>query len=189
MSVAFLRDVGGYLSGLALYRTRGPDDWVGWFARTLEHAATSATETLAAVATLVASWPGRLEGVRSDAAARRLLDHVVTHPALDVAAAAGLLGVSLPTARAALETLAEREVLRRDGPARFGEARSSAPLVGRDRTPRSPDPMIDHPRRRARSCATYSSASFDGAHANQASTIASRNAGFVTTLSWISTAG
>ena len=112
VSVAFLRDVGGYLSGLTLYRTRGPDDWVGWFARTLEHAATSATETLAAVATLVASWPGRLEGVRSDAAARRLLDHVVTHPALDVAATAGLLGVSRPTARAALETLAEREVLR-----------------------------------------------------------------------------
>jgi Fic family protein len=112
VSVAFLRDVGGYLSGLTLYRTVGPDEWVRWFARTLEHSATSATVTLAAVTRLAASWPGRLEGVRSDAAAHRLVGHVLTHPSLDVATAAELLGVSSPAARTALETLAERGVLR-----------------------------------------------------------------------------
>jgi Fic family protein len=112
VSVAFLRDVGGYLSGLTRYRTVGPDDWIRWFASTVEHAATSATETLAAVVELVASWPGRLDKLRSDAAARQLVGHVLTHPALDVDTAVRLLGVSRPTARTALEALAERGVLR-----------------------------------------------------------------------------
>ncbi len=112
VSVAFLRDVGGYLSGLTMYRTVGPDDWIRWFAHTVEHAAMSATQTLAAVTELVASWPARLEKLRSDAAARRLVDQVLTHPALDVNTAANLLDVSRPTARAALDALAERGVLR-----------------------------------------------------------------------------
>ena len=112
VSVAFARDLGGYLSRLALYRTDGPDEWVGWFARTLEYAATSAATTLAVIADLVASWPRRLEGIRSDAAAHALVGQVLTHPALDVETAAGLLGVSPPTARTALETLAARGVLR-----------------------------------------------------------------------------
>jgi Fic family protein len=112
ISVAFLHDVGGYLSGLTSFRTVGPDEWVRWFARTVEHAATSANRSLVAVADLVASWPARLTGIRSDAAAHRLVEHVATHPALDVATAAGLLGVSAPAARGALEALAERGVLR-----------------------------------------------------------------------------
>jgi Fic family protein len=112
VSVAFLRDVGGYQTGLTRYRTEGPDAWVRWFSATLEHAARSASTTLAAVAALVDSWPARLAGIRTDAAARRLVDHVVTHPALDVATAVELLGVSAPTARSALETLTDRGILR-----------------------------------------------------------------------------
>lgn len=112
VSVAFLRDVGGYLAGLTLYRTVGPDDWIRWFAGTVERAALSTIETLAAVGELVASWPVRLERLRSDAAARRLVDQVLTHPALDVDTAARLLDVSRPTARSALEALAEHGVLR-----------------------------------------------------------------------------
>jgi len=112
VSVAFLRDVGGYLSGLTLYRTVGPDEWVRWFAHTLERSATSAAATLAAVVELVDSWPDRLGDIRSDAGAHRLVGHILTHPTLDVATAAGLLGVSLPAARAALEALAEAGVLR-----------------------------------------------------------------------------
>jgi Fic family protein len=112
VSVAFLRDVGGYQAGLTRFRTEGPDPWVCWFANTLERAAKSATMTLAAVAALVDSWPRRLAGIRSDAAARVLVEQVVTHPALDVATVVELLGVSAPTARAALETLADRGILR-----------------------------------------------------------------------------
>jgi len=112
ISVAFLRDIGGYLAGLTLFRTVGPDEWVRWFARTVEHAATSTAATLATVADIVDSWPARLGGIRSGAAARRLVDLIPTHPALDVATAAGLLDVSDPAARTALETLASRGVLR-----------------------------------------------------------------------------
>jgi hypothetical protein len=85
---------------------------VQWFATTLEQAARSATATLVAVAALVDSWPARLAGIRSDAAAHALVDQVVTHPALDVASVVELMGVSAPTARAALEALADRGVLR-----------------------------------------------------------------------------
>jgi len=121
VSVAFLRDVGGYLSGLTLYRTVGPDDWVRWFANTLEHAATSAAATLAAVGDLVATWPARLGDIRSDAAAHRLTDHVITHPALDIDTVVGLLDVSRPAARTALEALADRGVLRRADLPRTGQ--------------------------------------------------------------------
>lgn len=112
VSLAFLRDVGGYLSGLTLYRTAHPDAWLRWFAATVERAAIDADSTLAAVGRLVASWPARLDDLRSDAAARRLVDHVATHPALDVDAATTILGVSRPAARAALEALAAHGVLR-----------------------------------------------------------------------------
>ncbi|MET0921103.1 MAG: Fic family protein [Acidimicrobiia bacterium] len=112
ISVAFLQDVGGYLSGLTLFRTVGPGDWVSWFARTIEHAATSAAATLAAVADLIASWPARLEHVRADAAAHRLVEQVATHPALDVATAASLTHASATAARGALDVLTERGVLR-----------------------------------------------------------------------------
>jgi Fic family protein len=112
VSVAFLRDVGGYLAGLTRYRTEGPDAWVSWFANTLEGAARTATTTLGAVAALVDSWPARLVGIRSDAAAHTLVEQVVTHPALDVASVVELLGVSPPTARGALEALASRGILR-----------------------------------------------------------------------------
>jgi Fic family protein len=125
ISVAFLRDVGGYLSGLTRFRAEGPDEWVRWFARTIEHAATSADASLSAVAELVASWPERLVGIRSDAAAHRLVGLVAAHPALDVATTANLLGVSAPAARGALEALAEHGVLR---PARVqGEAAPGRP--------------------------------------------------------------
>ena len=112
ISVAFLRDVGGYLSGLTLFRTVGPDDWVRWFAGTVEQAATSANASLSGVADLVASWPARLDGIRADAAAHRLVGEIAMHPALDVATAATLLGVSPPAARTALEALAARGALR-----------------------------------------------------------------------------
>jgi predicted ArsR family transcriptional regulator len=72
-----------------------------------------AAATLAAVVELVADWLARLEGTRSDAAAHRLLGQVATHPSLDVATAAGLLDVSPPAARAALEALADAGILRR----------------------------------------------------------------------------
>lgn len=117
VSVAFLRDVGGYLAGLTLYRELGPDRWVRWFASTVEHAATDAAATLGAVADIARSWPGRLAAVRADAAAHRLVPLLLDHLAVDVATASALLGVSAPTARGALRTLEEHGVVR---PAELG---------------------------------------------------------------------
>lgn len=115
VSRAFLADRGGYLAGLTRYRLEGPEPWVRWFAEALERAALGAEWTLAQVARLVASWPERLAGLRSDAAARRLLDHLVAHPALDAATAASLAGVSDQAARGALDELVRRGILRPAG--------------------------------------------------------------------------
>ena len=109
---------------MTLYRTVSPDEWVRWFAHTLERSAISATATMAAVVELVAEWPARLGGIRTDGAAHRLLGHVLTHLSLDVATAAGLLDVSPPAARAALEALADAGILRRaDLPGTGGRGR------------------------------------------------------------------
>jgi Fic family protein len=126
VSSAFLRDRGGYLSGLTRYRLEGPEPWVRWFAESIEQTARTMETVLASVAELAAGWPARLQGVRADSAARALLPHLVEHPALDVSRAAELAGVSQQAARVALDLLAERGVLRvvtPPGPRRAGRPR------------------------------------------------------------------
>ena len=139
ISVAF-PDVGGYLSGLTL-SDHGPDEWVGWFARTLEHAATSATTTLAAVADLVASWPGRwTASVR-----RRRASHWSSRsPRIRRSSEDGREPARRqpPTARTASRRSPSGECCA-GGRARQPRAGSPAPLVGRRRTPRSPHPVND----------------------------------------------
>ncbi len=112
ISRTVLHDLGGYLSGLAEYNSAGPDSWVQWFALALERAATTATGILTAVADQVSTWPDRLDGVRADATARLLVPHLPRVLTPNVAAVVELLEVSPPTARAALETLAGRGILR-----------------------------------------------------------------------------
>jgi len=112
VSIAFARDIGGYLSTLTLYRQTGPDPWVRWFAEAVDDCASRVAWTLSAIAELEASWPQRLVGVRRDATARKLLPHLVAHPALDVATAATLVGASEQAARVALIELVDRGVLR-----------------------------------------------------------------------------
>jgi len=117
VSGTFLRDRGGYLSGLTLYREVGPEPWVRWFAGAVERTARSTETILTAILELAAGWPHRLAGIRADAAAHKLLPHLTTHPALDVAGAAALAGVSEQAARAALDELAARGILRGATPA------------------------------------------------------------------------
>ena len=112
VSGAFLRDRGGYLSGLTLYREQGPDPWLRWFAGVVERTARSTETILTAILELAAGWPDRLSGLRADAAAHKLLPHLTTHPALDVATAAVLADVTEQAARAALHELAARGILR-----------------------------------------------------------------------------
>lgn len=112
VSGTFLRDRGGYLSGLTLYREQGPEPWLRWFAGAVERTARNSETILAAILELSASWPDRLSNVRADAAAHKLLPHLTTHPALDVATAAALADVTEQAARTALNELTARGILR-----------------------------------------------------------------------------
>lgn len=112
VSVALARDIGGYLSGLTLFRLEPPDRWVRWFAGAVEGAAMTADRTLAALAAVQLTWPQRLADIRSDAAAHRLVDVLAEHPAIDVASAARLLGSTETSARTAIGQLVARGILR-----------------------------------------------------------------------------
>jgi Fic family protein len=113
VSAQFARDIGGYLSGLTLWRDDQVDLWVTWFAGCVEQASRSAADTLQAVVDLRRAWEERVADLRADAAARRLVTRLVDHPVLDVATAAGLLGVSDEAARGAMGALEQRAILTR----------------------------------------------------------------------------
>jgi Fic family protein len=112
VSVQFARDIGGYLSGLARWRQGDVDQWISWFAETVERSATSSDDLLSTVAQLRGDWRARVRDLRSDAAARRLVDHLIAHPVLNASVAAQLIGSSEQAARTALDALAKRDVLR-----------------------------------------------------------------------------
>jgi Fic family protein len=123
VSQQFARDVGGYLSGLTRYRQGDVEGWVSWFADTVETAATRSAQVLDAVADRLASWHQSLSDLRTDAAARRLVDHLPAYPVLNASKAAAVLGVSEQAARTALAQLADRGVL--------SEATAPLPRPGR----------------------------------------------------------
>lgn len=128
VSVQFSRDVGGYLSGLVLFRQGQVDVWAGWFADAVEHAAQRTVIVLSAVEDLLARWADTAGGLRRDAAARRLIPHLPRHPVVNAAIVAELLDVSEQTARVALSELEALGVL--------SEFTSSSPGVSRPGRPR-----------------------------------------------------
>lgn len=111
VSLELARDVGGYLSGLVLYRQGHVDPWVRWFAGAVEAAAARSGQVLGAVADLRARWEASLVGVRVDAAARRVVANLPAQPAVSVATAAAVAGVSEQAARVAIGQLVERGIL------------------------------------------------------------------------------
>jgi hypothetical protein len=78
--VQFARDIGGYLSGLVLFREGHVDAWVGWFADAVDHAAERTVVVLSAVEELVARWADAASNLRRDAAARRLVSRLAGSP-------------------------------------------------------------------------------------------------------------
>jgi Fic family protein len=121
VSVQFARDVGGYLSGLVLFRQGQVDSWTAWFADAVEQAAERTVTALSAIEELLTHWADLAGGLRRDAAARRLIPHLAQHPVVNAAIVAELLGVSEQTARAALAELQTLGVL-----SEFDPSRSSA---------------------------------------------------------------
>lgn len=111
VSLEMARDVGGYLSGLTLFRQGDADAWVRWFADAVSAAADRSSEVLAGVAGLQASWRTAVADLRIDSAARRLCELLPAHPVISSAIVAHLLGVSEEAGRVALGELARRAVL------------------------------------------------------------------------------
>lgn len=111
VSVIIARDTGGYLSGLTRWRQGEVAGWVGWVADAISRSAEQVVDLLAYAEDLRGRWDELLADVRSDAAARRLIELIPRHLVVTSPMAADLLGVSRPTARAAVEALAVRGIL------------------------------------------------------------------------------
>ena len=111
VSTAFARDIGGYLSGLTLYRQGHVDHWVRWFASAVLGAAERTNQVLTAVEQVQAHWLELISPLRADAAARKLVDLLAIHPIVNTAIVAQALDVSTTTARTALIHLADLGIL------------------------------------------------------------------------------
>ncbi|MFN2388309.1 MAG: Fic family protein [Actinomycetota bacterium] len=111
VSVLIARDPGGYLSGLHAFREGPLDAWVGWFAGIVLRAANGEAAFVTRIQMLLADWRDRLRDLRSDAAARRVIEVLPELPVLSAALVAGCVGVSERAARGALETLSDRGII------------------------------------------------------------------------------
>jgi Fic family protein len=139
VSLSFARDLGGYQSGLTLYRQGHLDEWVSWFANSVETAAAMSGRLLNMVVELQAGWRAATSDLRADSAARRLVEILPGHPVVSAQMASRLLGVSEQSARSALEVLLSRGVLTEMGelphtrgrPRRWWEASTLLALLGR----------------------------------------------------------
>ncbi len=111
VSVLVARDPGGYLAGLYWFRTGELARWVSWFAGVVEASAGAAIEWAGELEALLADWRGRVGNLRSDAAARAVLELLPAHPVLSAGLVVERVGVSDTAARVALEALVARGVL------------------------------------------------------------------------------
>jgi hypothetical protein len=123
VSVLIARDPGGYLSGLHWYRVGELTPWVEWFAGVVAQAALSSLGWADEVDALLADWRARIDDIRADAAARRVLDVLPSHPMLSVDIAASLVGISPTAARTALDVLTTRGILEEQPVTRAGPGR------------------------------------------------------------------
>ncbi len=132
VSVVIARDPGGYLAGLTLFRMGQLDPWVEWMAAALERSGDAANELMAHSEDLVADWRTRLDGVREDAAARRVIDLLAEQPVISAADVAERLGVSARSGQSALAALAERGIVERYLPGASGPGRPTHYWVARE---------------------------------------------------------
>jgi Fic family protein len=111
-------DVGGYSSGLVLFRVGDHNAWVRWFAEAVSGAGRAQQELVASVERLQGEWRERLGAprpgsrrVRGDAAAWRALDLLPRHLVLTGTIVASELAIPLKSANAALRDLVEAGIL------------------------------------------------------------------------------
>lgn len=143
VSTRIAADVGGYGSGLVLFRIGDHNTWVRWFADAVSGAGRAQREFVIAVERLQRDWHDRLgaprEGakrLRGNAAAWRALDLVPRHLVLTGPTVAAELAIPLKSANAALRDLVDASVLiehgsvRAKGPGRPSRLYTSAELLG-----------------------------------------------------------
>jgi len=110
-SVLIARDAGGYLSGLYWFRTGELARWVKWFAAVVQASSAAALDWAGEVDTVMHAWRTRLSDLRTDAAARSILEILPAHPVITTDTAAEFVNVSGTAARAALAILHERGII------------------------------------------------------------------------------
>ncbi|MGH9274173.1 MAG: Fic family protein [Acidimicrobiales bacterium] len=143
VSARIAADVGGYGSGLVLFRMGDHNAWLRWFADAVSGAGRAQQELVASVERLQREWRERLGGpraasrrVRSDAAAWRVLDLLPSHLVLTGPIVASELAVPLKSANAALGelvaagVLVEHGTVQPSGRGRPGRLYTSAELLG-----------------------------------------------------------
>ena len=118
VSARIAADVGGYGSGLVLFRMGDHNAWIRWFAEAVSGAGRAQQELVASVERLQREWRERLSAprqgsrrVRSDAAAWRALDLLPRHLVLTGPVVASEIGVPLKSANAALRDLVDAGIL------------------------------------------------------------------------------
>ncbi len=118
VSTRIAADVGGYGSGLVLFRMGDHNSWVRWFADVVSGAGRAQQELVAAVGQLRRAWEERLASrrpgarrLRSNAAAWRALDLLPRNLVLTGPTVAAELAIPLKSANAALRDLVDAGVL------------------------------------------------------------------------------
>ncbi len=135
VSVAIATDVGGYTSGLTLFRLGNLDAWVQWFAESIRRASQAQRQLVSALEDLKIQWSEQLSGqraLRSDATARFVVDLIPRYIALTSDTVANELSVSTKVALDALRQLEERGVLLEYGTLRRGRGQPSKLYVSRE---------------------------------------------------------
>jgi Fic family protein len=137
VSVAIAADVGGYTSGLTMFRLGRLDTWVRWFADVVGDGGRAQRTLIDEVERLKLRWRARLaeragRALRSDAAAWRVLDLLPRHLVLTSDVVASELGVTNKAANAALRQVADSAVLLEYGTVSKGRGQPAKLYVSRE---------------------------------------------------------
>jgi Fic family protein len=113
ISVALGADKAAYIAGLVAFREGQENEWIALFARAAARAAELASTYLVRVQQLQELWRERLgaRGVRSDAAAWRVIDVLPGHPIISVPVAVSATGRAKAAVQQAVEHLVQAGVL------------------------------------------------------------------------------
>ncbi len=136
VSIAIAADVGGYTSGLVLYRFGQLDQWVQLFADTVRGGGRAQSQLIAEVSALKTRWREQLGSgdrvLRSDATAWVVLDLLPRHLVLTTDVLTKELGVTNKGALDALRQLAEAGVLLDYGTVTRGRGQPSKLYVSKE---------------------------------------------------------